>query len=57
MTTRGASNLTLQRPWQMMGALEAIDLMLLFGVSTAYIFAVMQLYWSMLTAHVISSKS
>jgi hypothetical protein len=48
---RGASGLTLQRPWQMMGALEAVDGMLLFGVSTAYLFSVMQVYWSMLTAH------
>src|SRR5262249_9828137 len=40
MSTRGASGLTLQRPWQMMGALEAVNGMLLFGVSTAYVFAV-----------------
>jgi hypothetical protein len=45
MTTRGASGLALQRHWQMMGALEAADGMLLFGVSTAYIFAVMQACW------------
>jgi hypothetical protein len=48
MTTRGASGLVLQGHWQMMGALEAVDGMLLFGISTAYIFAVMQLYWPML---------
>jgi len=57
MSTRGASGLTLPRHWQMMGALEAVDGMLLFGVSTAYIFAVMQMYWSMLTEHVTPSKS
>ena len=34
----------LQSHWQMMGALEAVDGMLLFGVSTAYIFAVLQGY-------------
>lgn len=51
MSTRGASGLTLQRPWHLMGALEAVDGMLLFGVSTAYLFSVMQVYWSMLTAH------
>jgi hypothetical protein len=45
MTTRGASGLTLQRHWQMMGALEAADGMLLFGISTAYVFAVLQAYW------------
>jgi hypothetical protein len=46
--TRGESGLTLHPPWQMMGALEAVDGMLLFGVSTAYVFAVMLAYWSML---------
>jgi hypothetical protein len=45
ITTRGASGLTLQRHWQMMGALEAVDGMLLFGISTAFIFAVMLDYW------------
>jgi hypothetical protein len=50
MSTRGATKLTLQRYWQMMGALESVDGMLLFGVSAAYIFAVMQAYWSMLSA-------
>jgi hypothetical protein len=51
MTTRGASGLMLQRHWQMMGALEAADGMLLFGISTAYMFAVMQAYWPMLMTH------
>ena len=49
MTTRGASGLMLQQHWRMMGALEAANGMLLFGISTAYIFAVMQVYWSMLS--------
>jgi hypothetical protein len=40
----------------MMGVLEAVDGMLLFGVSTAYIFAVMQVYWSILTGHVTAAK-
>jgi len=57
MSTRGASGLKLQQHWQMMGALEAVNGMLLFGVSAAYIFAVMQAYWSMLAAHMTSSKS
>ena len=51
MSTRGASQLTLQRPWQIMGALELVDGMLLFGVSTAFLFAVMQVYWSTLPAY------
>jgi hypothetical protein len=56
MSTRGASGLMLQRPWRLMGALEAVDGMLLFGVSTAYLFSVMQVYWSMLTAHAASNQ-
>ena len=51
MSTRGGSGLVLERHWRMMGALEAMDGMLLFGISTAYIFAVMQGYWSLLTRH------
>ena len=35
----------LQPHWQMMGALEAADGMLLFGISTAFIFTVMQFYY------------
>jgi len=49
MTTRGASGLMLEQHWRMMGALEAANGMLLFGISTAYIFALMQGYWSMLS--------
>src|SRR5215469_11689562 len=48
MSTRGASGLMLERHWQMMGALEAMDGMLLFGISTAYIFTVMQAYWALM---------
>jgi hypothetical protein len=36
MTTRGASGLTLHHHWQVMGALEAVAGMLMFGISTAY---------------------
>jgi hypothetical protein len=55
MATLGPSGLTLQRPWQVMGGLEAVNGMILFGVSTAYVFAVMQLYWSMLAKYVTPS--
>ena len=48
MTTRGASGLVLQSNWRMMGALEAADGMILFGISTAFVFAVMQGLWPML---------
>jgi hypothetical protein len=49
MSTRGASGLTLDAHWRLMGALEAVDGMLLFGISTAYIFAVLQASWQTLS--------
>jgi hypothetical protein len=41
-TTRGASEVLLNPEWRLMGALEAADGMLLFGISTAFVFAVFQ---------------
>ena len=57
MSTRGASGLTLQRHWQLMGALESVNGMLLFGIRTAWLFTVAQGYWFMIAAHVTPSKS
>ena len=48
MSARGASRLVLEGYWRMIGALEATEGMLLFGISTAFIFTVMQ---SLLGAH------
>jgi hypothetical protein len=48
MTTVGAPGLALPPDWQMMGVLEAANGALLFGISTAYIFGVMQVYWPLL---------
>ena|SRR5581483_1147554 len=45
MTTRGSSDFTLQTDWRMMGAVEAGDGMLLFGLSTAFLFSVMLRLW------------
>jgi len=42
ITTRGESGLELGAHWRMMGALEAADGMLLFGISTAFVFTVIQ---------------
>ena len=52
ISTRGASGLTITQRWRMLGALEALDGMLVFGISTAFIFAVLQAYWPMATGHV-----
>jgi hypothetical protein len=49
MSTLGDSGLTLEPHWRLIGALEGMDGMLLFGISTAYIFAIMQTYWSLMT--------
>jgi len=40
IVTRGTSGLMFVRHWRMMGALEAADGMLLFGISMAFIFAI-----------------
>jgi hypothetical protein len=42
ITTRGASGVVPQQHWRRAGALEAADGMLLFGINTAFIVAVMQ---------------
>jgi hypothetical protein len=52
IATRGASGLTIAQRWRMLGALEALDGMLVFGISTAFIFAVLQAYWPMATGHI-----
>ena len=48
MTTFEIPGFTLAARFHMLSALEAVNGVLLFGISTAYIFAVMQSYWSML---------
>jgi hypothetical protein len=42
ITTRGSSGLELEPEWRLMGALESADGMLLFGISTAFVFVVIQ---------------
>ena len=49
MTTRRRLGAELARHWRMVGALELAGGMLLFGISTAYIFAVLQVHWPMLS--------
>jgi hypothetical protein len=45
ITSYGHANLFLKAHWQMMGALEALNGMLLFGLSTAFLFAITQRVW------------
>jgi hypothetical protein len=45
MTTYGHETASLVSRWQMMGALEALDGWILFGLTTACLFIVMQKTW------------
>jgi hypothetical protein len=48
-TLTSASTAEVGSQWHMVSALEAMDGALLFGISTAFIFTVMQDYWPMLS--------
>jgi len=45
MTAYGHASLFLKTEWQMMGALEALNGLLLFRLTTAFLFAVIQQVW------------
>ena len=48
MTTFGHSGSNLESHWQLMGALEALNGLILFGLSTAFLFAIIQEAWNRL---------
>jgi len=45
ITTYGHANIMLEPRWQLMGALEALNGILLFGLTTAFMFAMIQQIW------------
>ena len=45
MTSYGHASLFLETQWQLMRALETLNGMLLFGLTTAFLFAVVQKVW------------
>lgn len=47
MTTVGGTNLHLQPSWALMGPLEALDGWILFGLTAAFLFALIQKVWSL----------
>jgi hypothetical protein len=47
MTTVGGTNLHLEPGWQLMGPLEALDGWILFGLTAAFLFALIQKVWSL----------
>jgi hypothetical protein len=51
MTTYGHVDLRLEPHWQLMGALEALDGLILFGLTTAFLFTVMQKVWPRLNSY------
>ena len=45
ITSFGHANLYLEPRWQLMGTLEALDGWIVFGLTTAFLFAVIQRVW------------
>ncbi len=45
MTTYGGSDLDLQEHWRLMGALEVLNGIILFGLTTAFLFSMIQEVW------------
>jgi hypothetical protein len=45
MTSFGHAPVYLRDPWEMLGSLEALNGMILFGLSTAFLFAMIQRVW------------
>ena len=45
MTSYGHANIYLQLRWELMGALEALNGWILFGLTTAFLFTVIQQVW------------
>ena len=46
ITSYGHANLDLKEHWQLMGAIEALNGWLLFGLTTAFLFGVLERVWS-----------
>jgi hypothetical protein len=45
ITTYGHSDLNLAPHWELMGAVEALNGMLLFGLTTAFLYGMLQRVW------------
>lgn len=45
ITSYGHANLSLQNQWQLLGAIEALNGWLLFGLTTAFLFGMLQKVW------------
>jgi hypothetical protein len=47
ITSYGHTTLTLEPKWQLMGALEALNGWLLFGLTTAFLFSIIEKVWTL----------
>ena len=56
MTGFGASNVSLPPHWAMMGVLQSLAGLLLFGLTTAFMFAMIQSVWPAQSVHDPSNK-
>jgi hypothetical protein len=56
ITTYGHESVSLEPLWQMVGALEALNGMLLFGLTIAFLFAMVQEVRPRLTVNSTSSR-
>ena len=45
MTSYGHANVYLEDRWQLLGAIEAVNGVILFGLTTAFLFAAIQQLW------------
>lgn len=58
MTTFGHASLRLPDHWQMLGALEALNGMLLFGLTTAFLYATIRgVHTGIMTVHAVSREN
>jgi hypothetical protein len=55
LTTYGHASISLEPRWELMGVLEALNGLILFGLTTAFLFTVMQKAWPTTSAE--SSES
>jgi hypothetical protein len=56
MTTFGHSGIALAPHWHLMGSLEALNGWILFGLSTAFLYAMIQEVWTHVTPQLLEGK-
>ena len=56
MTTFGHSGFVLAGQWHLMGSLEALNGWILFGLSTAFLYAIIQQVWALATPEALAKE-